>query len=126
MQGLLIFSDHPALIEARARVAAAAIRLKLPANSAARYDTDAGLLMSYGMDIRDDYKLSAAYVVKVRQGAKPGDLPVELPTTTELALNLETAAALGITIPHSCACRHTASSRKNKKSPALARRASDT
>jgi putative ABC transport system substrate-binding protein len=98
-QGLLIFADHPALIEHRARVADAAIRLKLPAISTARYYTDAGLLMAYGMDMRDDYKLSAAYLLKVRQRQKPADIPVELPTSPELVINLKTAAALGIVVP---------------------------
>lgn len=99
VQGLVVFYDSPALIENRARIAAATIRLKLPSISGAKVFTDAGILMSYGMDMRDDYRLSAAYVVKVSNGSKAGDLPVEQPTTTDLTLNLKTAAAIGIAIP---------------------------
>jgi putative ABC transport system substrate-binding protein len=99
VQGLLLFSDEPAIIENRARIAQAAIRLKIPSISSPKIYADAGGLMTYGMDMRDDYKLSAAYVVKVAAGSKPADLPIELPTTTELTINLKTAAAIGITIP---------------------------
>jgi len=98
-QGLVVFSDDPVVIENRARVAAAAMRLKIPSISSPKIYADAGGLMSYGMDMRDDFKLSAAYVVKVATGSRPGDLPVEMPTLTELTINLKTAAALGISIP---------------------------
>jgi putative ABC transport system substrate-binding protein len=99
VQGLFVFNDDPVILENRARVAAAAIKLRLPSISGSKVYADAGGLMSYGQDIRDDWNLAAAYVVKVSSGSKPADLPVELPTKTELTLNLKTAAALGIAVP---------------------------
>jgi putative tryptophan/tyrosine transport system substrate-binding protein len=97
--GLLVFSDDPLMIENRARIADAAIRLKLPSITSPKVYAEAGGLMSYGMDTRDDFKLSAEYVVKVSKGAKPADLPIQLPTKPEFTLNMKTAAALGIAIP---------------------------
>jgi putative ABC transport system substrate-binding protein len=81
------------------RIAAGAIRARLPTISAPRVFAADGGLMSYGMDIADDFRLSASYVVKVAQGAKAADLPIELPTRYELTVNLRTAAALGIRMP---------------------------
>ena len=55
--------------------------------------------MSYGPNLRDMYRRLATYIDKIVKGAKPADLPFELPTTVELVFNLKTAKALGIKIP---------------------------
>jgi putative ABC transport system substrate-binding protein len=58
-----------------------------------------GGLLSYGPDLSANARLAAGYVAKFLQGAKPDDLPVQQPTKFELAVNLKTANAIGLTIP---------------------------
>ena len=64
--------------------------------------------MIYGPVLEDCYRRLAVYVDRIHKGARPGDLPIELPTTVELVINLKTAEALGITIPHSLLVRANA------------------
>ena len=60
---------------------------------------EAGSLVAYGASFGELYRRAASHVHKIFQGASPADLPVEQPTTFELALNMRTAKALGLTIP---------------------------
>jgi putative tryptophan/tyrosine transport system substrate-binding protein len=72
---------------------------RLPVAFALRDNVVAGGLLSYGYDVAANYRNAAKYVDKILKGAKPADLPVERATKFELVINLNTAKALGITIP---------------------------
>jgi putative ABC transport system substrate-binding protein len=76
-----------------------------PAVYGAKHFTEEGGLISYGAAYGDLVRRSAGYVARILRGAKPGDLPIEQPTKFELAVNLKTAKALGITIPESILLR---------------------
>lgn len=89
----------------RALVATAALRARLPTVSAFRSFTEAGGLLSYGPDFPAIYRRPASYVDRILKGTPPSELPVELPIKYELALNLKTAKALKLTIPHSLLLR---------------------
>jgi putative ABC transport system substrate-binding protein len=85
----------------RRRLVDLAAEKRLPAVYASRDYVDAGGLMSYGPNLADLYRRAATYVDKILKGARPADLPVELPTKVELVVNVKTAKALGLTIPQS-------------------------
>jgi putative ABC transport system substrate-binding protein len=83
----------------RRRMAELAIAAQLPVVYAFREHVEADGLMSYGIDMRANFRRAAAYVGKILKGAKPADLPFEQPTKFELVINLKAAKALGLTIP---------------------------
>ena len=72
---------------------------KLPSVYGYHQHVQAGGLASYGVDLPWCFHRAAYYVDKILKGAKPGDLPVELPIKFELMINLKTAKALGLTVP---------------------------
>jgi len=76
-----------------------ATKNRLPGMYSLRNFTEAGGLMSYGPDFRDQFRRLAVYVDRILKGARPADLPVEQPTKFELVINLKTTKALGLTIP---------------------------
>jgi putative ABC transport system substrate-binding protein len=83
------------------RIAAFALKSRLPSTYGSRGAVTAGGLMYYGADLADSYRRVADYVDKILKGAKPADLPVEQPTKFELFINLKTAKQIGVTIPSS-------------------------
>jgi putative ABC transport system substrate-binding protein len=83
----------------RSRIIAFALENRLPAIYQLREWVESGGLISYGLNYCEHYRRGAYYVDKILKGAKPADLPVELPTKFELAVNLKTAKVLGLTIP---------------------------
>jgi putative ABC transport system substrate-binding protein len=73
------------------------IRLKVPSMYADSLFVEAGGLMSYSVSFPDNFRRAATYVDKILNGAKPGDLPIQLPTKFELVVNMKTAKAIGVT-----------------------------
>ena len=83
----------------RAPIILAAARNNVPAvYPLPDFARDGGLL-SYGVDLVDNFRRAATYVDRILRGAKPAELPVQLPTKFEMVVNLKTAKALGLTIP---------------------------
>ena len=98
--GLVVMPDiFSAIKENQELIIALAERHRLPTIYPFRFMTAAGGLMSYGVDNSDLWRRAATYVDRILKGAKPADLPVQLPTKFELAVNLKTARALGIDVP---------------------------
>ena len=99
--GGLIVAPSPITTFQRELIIRLARQLELPAIYPFRYFSKNGGLVSYGIDQMEQARGGASYVDRVLRGANPGDLPVQLPTRYELAINLKTAKALGVKIPES-------------------------
>ncbi|MGB8569217.1 MAG: ABC transporter substrate-binding protein [Pseudolabrys sp.] len=97
--GGLIVTTGGSVDVLRNLIIALAARHKLPAVYGERNFVTAGGLISYGPDYVDLYRRAASYVDRIFKGEKPADLPVQAPNKYELAINLKTAKALGLTIP---------------------------
>jgi putative ABC transport system substrate-binding protein len=89
----------------RALVILAAARTKVPAVYHQSIFARDGGLLSYGPDRVDLFRRAATYVDRILRGAKPAELPVQLPTKYEMVVNLKTAKALGLTVPQSILLR---------------------
>jgi len=76
-----------------------AVAHRLPTVFEAITNVRLGVLLSYGPDLIENARLAAGYVVKILRGAKPDDLPVQQPAKFRLVINLQTAQAIGLTIP---------------------------
>ena len=89
----------------RASIILAAARNNVPAVYTQSFYVRDGGLLSYGLDLVDNFRRTATYVDRILRGAKPEELPVQLPTKFEMAVNLKTAKALGLTVPQSILLR---------------------
>ncbi len=83
----------------RSRIAQFAIESKLPSVYTFREYIEAGGLIAYTPNYHDLFRRAASYADKILKGAKPGELPIGVPTKFRLLINLKTARALGLTVP---------------------------
>ena len=97
--GALIMLADRVFLHDRTRIVAFAEQNRLPAVYAYRELVDAGGLMSFGPNYADMHRRAASYVDRILRGAKPGDLPIEIPTKFELVIDVKRAKALGLVIP---------------------------
>ena len=83
----------------RGQIIALAARNKLPAVYNNQIFVADGGLISYGVDLAEQFRLAAGYIDRILKGEKPADLPVQAPTKYELAINLKAAKAMGVSVP---------------------------
>jgi putative tryptophan/tyrosine transport system substrate-binding protein len=102
--GLILTGSALALVH-RDLIVKLAAQYKLPAVYWTRTPVTGGGLISYGVDIVDQFRQAAGYVDRILKGEKPADMPVQTPTKYELVVNLKTAKALGLTVPPSLLAR---------------------
>jgi putative tryptophan/tyrosine transport system substrate-binding protein len=101
----LYLANDPLLITHRVNLNALAQGARMPTIATWREFVEAGSLMSYGSNIRDQFRRAADFVDRILRGTKPGDIPIEQPIKFELAVNLKTAKAIGLTVPPSVLAR---------------------
>jgi putative tryptophan/tyrosine transport system substrate-binding protein len=98
VNGVVLLADS-SVVEHAQMIAELAQEARLPTAFQRRENVEAGGLMSYGGNIKYQFRQAAFYVDRILKGAKPVDLPVEQPTKLEFVINLKTAKALGLTVP---------------------------
>ncbi len=103
-EAIVVFPDA-FMMRYSEKLAEFALKNRIPAISGWAQFADRGNLMTYGPNLRDVFRRLATYVDKIFKGAKPADLPVELPMTVELVVNMKTAKTLHIKIPNSILVR---------------------
>jgi len=97
--GALVVVNDPTFLRRRVRITEQALRSQVPSVFGRREYVEAGGLMSYASSSTWHWRSAASFVDKILKGAKPADIPVEQPTQFELAINLKTANAIGLTVP---------------------------
>ena len=102
--GLVVIPDGFLNVH-REEIISLAARHRLPVVYPWRFFPEQGGLLSYGSEMRDEFRDAASYVDRILKGEKPADMPVQAPTKYELVINLKTAKALGLTVPPSLLSR---------------------
>ena len=103
-EAIVVFPDARTMSMSE-QFAAFSLKSRIPAISGWTYFADSGNLMSYGPNFQESFRHLTTYIDKILKGAKPADLPVELPTKFELVINMKTAKTLGIKVPQSILVR---------------------
>jgi putative ABC transport system substrate-binding protein len=96
--GLIVLNED-FMIAHRVEIISSAARYRLPAVYPFRFFAELGGLVSYGVDLNDNFRRAVSYADRVLRGAKPSELPVQAPVKFELVINLKTARAIGIDLP---------------------------
>ena len=96
--------EDPMLISSKKRIAELAVKQRVPSIGFIEY-ADAGGLFGYGVNFLAVYRRVPVFVDKILKGAKPGDIPIERPTTFEFVINMKTAKALGLTVSNATRLR---------------------
>jgi ABC-type uncharacterized transport system substrate-binding protein len=97
--GGLIVAPHAVTLGNRDLIEELALRYRLPAVYSDRYFAESGGLISFGNNTPDLFGRAASYIDRILKGAKPAELPVQLPTKFELIVNLKAAKAIGLSVP---------------------------
>ena len=95
----LVLTIDGLFVAQRERIVQFALGRRIALFAPFREDAEAGALMAFGVSLDDQWRLGAGYVDRLLKGAKPADLPVQLPTRFDIVVNLKTAKAIGVTIP---------------------------